>query len=146
MCLFFIHIRLLIRAYTYSLHLCAKMDPGTSLFQFTLQSTDNIGGMVWYRENPIAAFCLKRHSCFFEKFHYILRSKGIKSTVQKLRIGHHCPKQFFCFTVICNITTSFSCNIHFLSKLFVLFQNVDLMTGSGQKNTCHHSCRSAAND
>ena len=53
-------------------------------------------------------------------------------------------KKFLRRTGICNITSAFSCNIHFLSKFLVFLQDVDLMSCPCQINTGHHSGSTAA--
>ena len=102
--------------------------------------------MVRHRENPVASLCLQWNSRFFKEFHYILGRERIESTVQEFRVRHNCPEQFFRVTVICNIASAFSCNIHFLSKFLIFLQNVDLMSCPCQINTGHHSSSSAAYD
>ena len=101
---------------------------------------------VGYREYTIASFCFQRYACFLKKLHDVLGCKGIEGAVQKFGVGHHCLEQFFRVTVICNITASLSCNIHFLSKLLIFFQDVDFMVCSCQENACHHSGSPAAYD
>ena len=128
----------------YLFHFCVQMNIHMIFMQFSLQGGDHIRRMIGYRKYPVSAFCLQWTSRLFNQIAHLCIVKAVKSTVQEFFIGADILEQYIHIRPISHITTAFSRNKQFFSKLFIFFQKGYVMSAFCCRNGSHHTGSTAA--